>query len=659
MFTKNILRVFNFNPTIEVTDKYVIVYGIDGHRLNRIISKVYKTSRIQNYLFTKYTGNRLEFHLFFALEVYLILKRVLTAPDNYNIVPKRTISQVLDLLENNTWVKHALSVPDLNELTLPSIPLKYTPMPDQEKFLKTYLYRKNLWGLNGMMLAADAGTGKTFTSLALGQLLSEKPSVTIIISPLPAVNKVWDDSLNTLFNHKVSYWTALHPLSKLTFKEQYIVVNYDFVPKLLTMIKRFDISNPYVIIDEAHNYNDVKALRTKLLFQLLNILKSKNIVPLTGTPVKAMSLEVIPLLKMIDPYFTEKAEDSFKRMYSGATGEATEILRQRLELIQYKIKKNIDGVEPPISIFHSVKVEGGEQLALSALKVTLREYVDNRREYYRINFAHDSKIFYSILDAHSVNLKGQALNDYNTYRADLKYVIATGGGFNAVEQMAKCNQYELNNLKPSISREQWNQFKSVRTQIKYVDLKVMGEALGNVIGEARRKASALLARQAPLVDIIEDTEKKTIIFSNHIQAVDTAYFTLRSLGYQPLKVTGENAKDLPAIVTKFETDPNANPLTTTYATLSTAVPLVMADTLILLDVPFRAHILEQAIARVWRIGATTQAKVHYLKLDTGTEPNITDRTFDILAWAKSEVEAITGVTSPIDVTKLNEDNDKD
>jgi SNF2 family DNA or RNA helicase len=85
----------------------------------------------------------------------------------------------------------------------------------------------------------------------------------------------------------------------------------------------------------------------------------------------------------------------------------------------------------------------------------------------------------------------------------------------------------------------------------------------------------------------------------------------------------------------------------------------MADTLILLDVPFRAHILEQAIARVWRIGATTQAKVHYLKLDTGTEPNITDRTFDILAWAKSEVEAITGVTSPIDVTKLNEDNDKD
>ena len=72
MFTKNILRVFNFDPTIEVTNKYVIVYGIDGYRLNRIISKVYKTSRIQNYLFTKYTGNRLEFHLFFALEVYLI-----------------------------------------------------------------------------------------------------------------------------------------------------------------------------------------------------------------------------------------------------------------------------------------------------------------------------------------------------------------------------------------------------------------------------------------------------------------------------------------------------------------------------------------------------------------------------------------------------------
>jgi hypothetical protein len=89
-----------------------------------------------------------------------------------------------------------------------------------------------------------------------------------------------------------------------------------------------------------------------------------------------------------------------------------------------------------------------------------------------------------------------------------------------------------------------------------------------------------------------------------------------------------------------------NPLLATYASLSTGVRLTIADTMILLNSPFRAYILEQAISRIYRLGQDSQTYVYQCILDTGEVPNISTRSADILAWSTEQVEAIMGIKAP-------------
>ena len=52
----------------------------------------------------------------------------------------------------------------------------------------------------------------------------------------------------------------------------------------------------------------------------------------------------------------------------------------------------------------------------------------------------------------------------------------------------------------------------------------------------------------------------------------------------------------------------------TYKSLSTAVPMTMADVMIMVDTPFRDYIFQQTIARINRLGTTTQTYVYIAKL---------------------------------------------
>lgn len=145
-------RVFSTSPAIRVLPDKVQLTGINGRFLADVMAKTYKTTRISNHLLTSASRFKMEFPLFYALEVYLILDRISKGPTKSK-VPRRTIKTVQELIYNETWVKYAID-DTKDEVTLPKLPMAFQPLEKQADFLKTYISRKHKWGLHGMMLAA-------------------------------------------------------------------------------------------------------------------------------------------------------------------------------------------------------------------------------------------------------------------------------------------------------------------------------------------------------------------------------------------------------------------------------------------------------------------------------------------------------------------------
>ena len=261
-------------------------------------------------------------------------------------IPVNTLSQILDELRANTWIsRRNQPMPGVNYGALGN--LNVTLLPEQMNFIKNYLTTTWALGLRGLMLAADPGTGKTIASLGLKEILN--PKRVLIIAPLPAVNLVWVDTIKLRYRQPRKVWTSLMPPEKLTEDTEFIIIHYDYLSKIKPLLSIFGriLSNTMVILDEAHNLNNMKSNRTVQYLELcLDTLKSKYIVSLTGTPIKAESVEVIPLIRATDPLFTPRVEQSFKKLFGGETNKATAILRHRVTLIQYRVIKDLGPVKP-------------------------------------------------------------------------------------------------------------------------------------------------------------------------------------------------------------------------------------------------------------------------------------------------------------------------
>ena len=207
-------------------------------------------------------------------------------------------------------------------------------------------------------------------------------------------------------------------------------------------------------------------------------------------------------------------------------------------------------------------------------------------------------------------------------------------------------------LPPELAR-QWDEVKTI---IKYPLLKIQGECLGLIVMGARIKCHVDMTSNLDLSALVNSTIKDTIIFSNYIQVCEAARINVTNRGYKPALVYGELSKYLNREVKAFIDNKDINPLITTYKSLSTGVPLINANVIIALDLPFRMYIFEQAVGRAWRVGQDSQVVVYIPSLDTGSVPNINQRNLDIISFFNEEVEALTGFKSAVDVKATDDIN---
>ena len=645
------------DATVVAEENNVVsIKGFPTNNFEACVETIWRTSQITKYLFRKRSGGDVSFDSFFIPDMVYVAQKLIETPKI--LVNRQALQRVLVGLKANTWYK-SVDMDHSNTLDYTKLKdFKKSMLPHQLSFLDRYDNYTKRYNLNGYLLAAEPGTGKTLTSLALSECL--KTDVTIIVAPSNSIDRVWGTTLQTEFKKHRKFWTTSDTTKVPPTGCRYYVFHYEALGYALELAAKLKGMKVNIVLDECHNFNEPKSLRTERFTELCKLTKSKHTLWMSGTPIKAMGSEAIPLLRTIDPLFNQQAEDRFKNIFGLSSTRGLDILAARLGYMSYKVEKTFINNKV---LTYTVKVQlpNGLDYSLEAIREKMREFIKERTTFYKENMAKfisdykDGLLVYEQREIRTIRDE----NEFRLYLAAANKLHSAYDPFTDKERVLFCNQYEKTKIIPSLPSHIKEAFKEARSVYKYPALKIQGETLGRVLGKERMRCNLDLALaldkataqlqgsedppfEISLEAMIDNSVNKTLIFSDYTEVVNGVAEQLKSRKYHPLRVLAETNKDLTSIIGRFEKDKSVNPLLATYKSLSTAVPMVMADSVVFLNMPFRIHEYKQAIARLDRIGQPETIKAYQVFLDTGEVPNISTRSNDILAWSKDMVEAIMG-----------------
>ncbi len=585
---------------VEERNGFITISGLDTANVAKDITKIWSTSKVNTNMFTRFGRGVLTFESFFAIEVRYIIETIIANSRRDTNV--RALRYIVELLDQNTWLANLQRPPQalLNRSALKRFTV--SPLPVQEQFLDTYENLVPRLGLRGYMLASPAGTGKTLSSLFLAACMEAE--CTIVISPNNAVRRVWAATFDSRFKTKPSYWISDTP--GLPNKPvDYAVFHYEALDSALVYAElcRKQNRKVFVILDECHNFNNEESLRTQKFIELCRVSQPVGLVWMSGTPIKAVGSECVPFLRTVDPLFKDTTAQAMYKIYGKSAARANDILCHRIGHISFKVEKATVVANTSDTQEYKFSFKGAERFTLDAIRKEITEFIVERTRFYNAERNTYRRIYDQGIEEHRQRIaKNPALQrDFLKYQSYIRTIIS---GFDPVahKELAKyCNQYEKKEIIPFLSRGLKNAFADARSVVKYVHLKIRGEALGRVLGRRRIECFVEMANHADLTSYIDNSEKKTVVFTSNVEVLEALDKKFKAQGYKPLLVYGATNKNLAGIIEQFDKDQDANPLVATYDSLSTAVPLIMANTAIMFNQPFRQHEIEQAQARIDRL----------------------------------------------------------
>lgn len=649
---------------IKVTDlgDNFEVQGLRSWVLFREIGLVFGTTRIQNGMFHSVKSTSFMFSRFFIYDFYEVVK--VLSENGGRLLRSEYIEKLLTSLEELPEIKRTKK--DFRSILDRSVlkNYKYEPLPHQEDFFKEYSQNKQRYELDGYILASVPGSGKTLTSLMLMDMLGK--DITVVFSPNNALNEVWGATISEIRGidpDKVYIYP--NPLTRYDY--EYYVFSHEntkFALEHAPKIRKNNLNASLgIIVDECHRFTELIADQTNNLITICKLLRSNDILFMSGTPFKALGREIIPFLMATDRLFTKKVMEGFKKIAAASNQVARQILAARIGRTLFRVDK-ADVIKNKVLKF-TVKIQcpDGQRYTLPAIKEKMQRYIEERSEYYNEN-AHKLVAEYRRIVAlfESRNITAKNRKEFEQYKRDAERIRNTRDLMSVIEEMKSTNRYERLVILPTLSPADKVIFKNVKSVYKYLQLKIRGEALGNVLAGERLACNVSImnninngtiysddpemnGKDWTLQDLFAMSKTKVVMFSDYIEVLKASESVLKEEGLSPALVYGETNKDFSNIIERFEKDPNVNPIVATYKSLSTAVPLVMADTCVLLNTPFRDYIYQQTTARIDRLGQKQTVLIYTYQLDTGDVPNVSTRSNDIMEWSRKMVEELLGIST--------------
>lgn len=650
------------NIEVSESNKYITLHGFNGHRLIDAINKAWGTSKISNNIFHSANYIAVKFHKFFLMDIIYTLEKLIDEPKVP--VSRRSLRIAVSKLKELTELRAVFqpgvdnSLIDRNAINL----FKVSPLPWQSEYLDIYSDRLLKYKLKGHLLDAKPGTGKTIASLILMESL--KADTIIVVSPKNAVIDVWKETLDNKYKNSPKYFHSLSGLPP-TLGQHVYVIHYEYIPKFLEYLSKVnvgDLGKVALVVDESHNFNEINSQRTQSLVELTKKYVHYSLW-MSGTPIKALGKEVIPLLYCIDPLFDEACEKSFAAVFGKNSERALDILANRIGILSHTVKK--EDVVSDVKLYRyqaNVTLKNGDDYTLPVIRLKMKAFIEERSKFYKENMKSFEEDYKYGIELYRSSIKGRSqeiklLDDY----LSKVHTIRKGWDPYTMKDISRyCNTFERTKIIPMLPSDIKKAFRKAKSVYKYVNLTIMGECLGSILGKARTQCNVDIASNLgtmkliplnygpdlglmTLDEILTNAKKKTIMFTSFVEVVTTLKAKLMEDQYRPAVVFGETNKDLPKIVESFDKEDAVNPLVATFQSLSTAVPLIMANTIIMLNIPFRDKDYVQAVARAHRKGQTEDVYVIDVLLDTGDVPNISTRSKDIATEAAQMVAKIMGV----------------
>lgn len=631
--------LLNFDPVID-SGNYVIIKNFPYAWFRKAIKKEYGSMKLLNMFETVgmsffENSKSIRIHKFFLPEIVYILNNARGGYGSQRLIDNIVAYTWLRDLYDTSRVKSSVN------LDLVKRDMNVDLFDWQKEFIELYDIKRQQAHLRGELLSFGCGLGKTITSLALMKALNCDGIV--VIAPKSTLKDVWVYHLNQFYKKPPKYYLVNETPPQ---DAEVFVFNYESMDKVDEVMKFIKAKkNVGIIVDESHNFLKMKSLRTQNLIKLREDLNCQHTLLMSGTPLKAIGLEMLPLLRVIDSFFDEEAEAIFRKAFGLNTTLGTDILHSRMNLIMHRRKmEEVFTLPEKTEEILEIKIKNGEHYTIQNVKKLLMAYMEDRIKFHKERMPVYEKEWETCMKFFNENKTIASSPEWKRYCEMLKYLKKHGyQRFDKfiVAEVNWGNSYEKDVLIPALPKNLKDQFLDCKSAIKYLNMKIQGEVLG-YLEHLRGEMITALLQGVNFEEIIEGSLKKVIFFTSYVETVEMLDKILKEKGYKSILVYGKTSNRTPELLEKFRKDRNIRVLIATMQTLATGVTLTEANTVVFLNDPWRDADKTQASNRVWRIGQDTPCHEFTLHLFTSGYVNLSDRTANILDWSRRMTDALVG-----------------
>ncbi|MCM1214002.1 MAG: DEAD/DEAH box helicase [Lachnospiraceae bacterium] len=578
--------------------------------------------------------------VFFALEASILFSEL---GKKYR---DRTYNRIAKLIYERTWLSNAdKRVPESIDLSYGTKMLnpRFKLKPHQEEFIRRYPALKAQLNLRGYYNAFDQGLGKTLTASVLA--MSLHVDKIYVICPNTLVPN-WYNEINEYFDGRVIPYDCKSTKSPHK-NARVFITNNESIKAIMPYIDKNCRS--MLIVDEGHNFRNINSARVAELIKLREALQPKDVLLMSGTPLKASPNELVPALSLLDPLFTPDAARIYNACFNFNNYEAMAIVTARLGKVIYRKMKS-DVLQLPEKSIDDIRLTIRDPHPYSMKKV--REDV---MDWYARIYPDVVKENIGLRDAfcrlvRQYSTAGKMNTEWYLRRICRFSDVDTG---DTLDNLHEIDQNRVTTflrdwvfVNPACSPSIQKTLIDYEAKLIHYDQVVMGRAIGKVY-PPRRNAMfiALWDENEKLFEkMITENLKKTVIFSQFAPVIKHISERLTALGIKNVRIDGTIVNQKRAEnLNIFHHDEEVRAILATSQSMGTGVTLIEASQMFFFGAPWRSADYDQCCDRIYRIGQDVPVFIYNILLDSG-EFNLSDRMDKIMKWSSEMFHAAVDIT---------------